>query len=147
MNVTRKSSYGLIAAMELAQCSPDDPRSASSIADQYELPAPFMEKILHELRKAGLVRSKQGCAGGYYLARSAESVSVRDVLEALGESLDLVKCLGAASECTLGSSCPTQAAWRQVDVRLKSLLDSMSLQSLLDAKQEPSKAVEGRLAA
>jgi Rrf2 family protein len=138
MNVTRKSSYGLIAAIELARCGPDDPRSASSIANQYELPTPFMEKILHELRKAGLVRSKQGCAGGYYLAHPAERVSVRDVLEALGESLDLVRCLGTPSECSLGSACPTQAAWRHVDTRLKSLLDSMSLRSLLDSKSPPN---------
>jgi Rrf2 family protein len=131
MNLTKKSSYGLIAAMELAQAASETPRSASNIAEHYALPVSFIEKILHELRHAGLVRSKQGRSGGYYLARPPEDISVRDVLEALGESLDLVGCLTSESHCELTHCCPTQGAWRHIDTRFKGLLDSLSLKSLL----------------
>jgi Rrf2 family transcriptional regulator, iron-sulfur cluster assembly transcription factor len=134
MNLTKKSSYGLIAALALADPSSDAPRSAASIAEAYALPISFMEKILHELRRAGLVQSKQGRAGGYSLARTPDRISVRDVLEALGETLDLVRCLSETAQCSLEACCPTQAAWRHVDDRLKSLLDSMSLQTLLDSQ-------------
>ena len=131
MNLTKKSSYGLIAALELADSSEDSPQSAASIAEQYSLPVSFIEKILHELRHAGIVSSKQGRTGGYYLSRSPEIISVRDVLEALGESLDLVGCLTSESHCNLTDCCPTQGAWRHIDTRFKGLLDSLSLQSLL----------------
>ncbi|MBU1050407.1 Rrf2 family transcriptional regulator [Candidatus Bipolaricaulota bacterium] len=131
MNLTKKSSYGLIAALELARHSQASPQSATAIAEQYSLPVSFIEKILHELRHAGIIRSKQGRAGGYYLARSPEQISVRDVLEALGESLDLVGCLNSESHCDLTDCCPTQSAWRHIDTRFKGLLDSLSLQSLL----------------
>lgn len=142
MNLTKKSSYGLIAALELAHASCIGPQSAASIAEQYSLPSSFIEKILHELRHAGIVGSKQGRAGGYFLARPPEDISVRDVLEALGESLDLVGCLKSGSHCDLTDCCPTQGAWRHIDNRFKGLLDSLSLQSLLHSEElslsEPS---------
>ena len=134
MNLTKKSSYGLIAALELAHNSEAKPQSATSIAEQYSLPVPFIEKILHELRHAGIVSSKQGRSGGYYLARLPKDISVRDVLEALGESLDLVGCLGSTSHCKLTAFCPTQGAWRHIDTRFKDLLDSLSLQSLMQSE-------------
>lgn len=133
MNLTKKSSYGLIAALELAHNLETTPQSATSIAEQYSLPVSFIEKILHELRHAGIVSSKQGRSGGYFLARSPEKISVRDVLEALGESLDLVGCLNSATHCDLTDFCPTQRAWRHIDTRFKGLLDSLSLQSLLQS--------------
>lgn len=136
MNLTKKSSYGLIAALELAHHSDETPQSATSIAEQYSLPVSFIEKILHELRHAGIVSSKQGRTGGYYLARSPEQISVRNVLEALGESLDLVGCLSSESHCELTDCCPTQGAWRHIDTRFKNLLDSLSLQSLLHSESD-----------
>ncbi|MFC2078732.1 RrF2 family transcriptional regulator [Candidatus Bipolaricaulota bacterium] len=139
MNLTKKSSYGLIAALELAAASDASPQSASSIAERYSLPVSFLEKILHELRHAGLVSSKQGRTGGYFLARAPGDISVRDVLEALGESLDLVGCLKSDSNCGLTDCCPTQGAWRHIDHRFKDLLDSLSLQSLLLSELDPSK--------
>ena len=136
MNLTKKSSYGLIATLELADASDSAPRSAISIAERYSLPVSFIEKILHELRHAGLVSSKQGRAGGYFLARSPGDISVRNVLEALGESLDLVGCLKPSSHCELTDCCPTKGAWQHIDRQFKSLLDSLSLQSLLYSNLE-----------
>jgi Rrf2 family protein len=83
MNLTKKSSYGLIATLELAAASDTSPQSATRIAKRYSLPVSFIEKILHELRHAGIVNSKQGRTGGYFLARAPEDISVRDVLEAI----------------------------------------------------------------
>jgi len=135
MNLTKKSSYGLIATLELAAASDTSPQSATRIAKRYSLPVSFIEKILHELRHAGLVSSKQGRTGGYFLARSPRDISVRDVLEALGESLDLVGCLKSESHCELTDCCPTKGAWRHIDNRFKGLLDSLSLQSLLHSEE------------
>lgn len=137
MNMTKKSSYGLIAVMELALTDESAPTSAAHIAGRYDLSVSFIEKILHELRTAGLVLSKQGRGGGYYLARSPGAISMRDVLEALGESLDLVGCLSSDGHCSLTNACPTQAAWRHIDARFKQLLESLSLQTLLTPELTP----------
>jgi Rrf2 family protein len=90
VQLTKKSSYGLIAALELAGEAAGEPLSASAIAGRYSLSHSFVEKILHQLKLAGIVSSTQGRKGGYRLARSPHRITVRHVLEALGESLDLV---------------------------------------------------------
>ena len=131
MHLTKKASYGLIAALELAANTDAGPLSAGTIAEKYALPVPFMEKILHQLRQSGLVAAQQGRGGGYTLVDDPTTVSVRKVLESLNESLDLVGCITADSECHLTAICPTRFAWGKIDQRFKELLDSLSLQDLL----------------
>jgi len=131
VQLTKKSSYGLIAALELARARADGPLSAGAIARRYSLPAPFVEKILHELKQAGLVQSRQGRGGGYSLAAPPGEISLRRVLAALGESIDLVGCLGPGSACDIDGICPTKAAWGVINTRLREMLDALSLADLL----------------
>jgi len=138
VQLTKKASYGLIAAFELARSSDSAPLSASSIADRYALPAPFVEKILHRLKQSGLVVSQQGRGGGYALAESPKKISVRRVLEALDESLDLVGCLGSGGRCELTELCPTKTAWGTINRRFHALLESMSLDDLRDTDRVDS---------
>jgi len=132
VQLTKKSSYGLIATLELAGEAAEGPLSASAIADRYSLPHSFVEKILHQLKQAGLVSSTQGRKGGYRLARSPHRITVRQVLEALDESLDLVGCLGSGTPCALTQICPTKGAWERIDRRFKEMLDSLSLGDLIE---------------
>jgi len=125
------ASYGLIAAVELARAEPGTPVSAAWIAARYGLPPPFIEKILHRLRQAGVVTSRQGRGGGYALTEAPKRVSVRRVLEALDERLDLVECLNTASACHLTGACPTQGAWRELNGRFRELLETLSLDDLM----------------
>jgi Rrf2 family iron-sulfur cluster assembly transcriptional regulator len=131
MQLTKKASYGVIAMLELARADRGSPISAATIAAQYSLPASFVEKILHQLKRRGLVASVQGRSGGYYLARSPEDLSVRQVLEALDESIDLVGCLGSPASCQLTGVCPTKSAWERINRRVTSLLDELCLADLL----------------
>jgi Rrf2 family protein len=130
VQLTKKASYGLIALFELAGTQDDEPLSASTIAGRYELPVPFIEKILHRLKQSGLVESRQGRAGGYVLAVEQGDVSVRQILEALDESLDLVGCLGAEDCCDLTSVCPTKSAWGMINRRFHELLEGLTLRDL-----------------
>jgi len=141
VQLTKKASYGLIAAFELARSPDSTPISAASIAGRYDLPAPFVEKILHRLRQSGLVVSQQGRSGGYRLAEDPKRISVRRVLEALDESLDLVGCLGADACCELTAVCPTKPAWSMINRRFHDLLDGLSLEDL----NEPEGLDEGDL--
>lgn len=137
MQLTKKSSYGLIAVLELARTGEEYPLPASAIANQYSLSRSFVEKILHHLRQAGLVSSTQGRNGGYHLARDPQTITVRQVLEALDESLDLVGCLGPGASCGLTDICPTRTAWARIDERFKEMLDSLSLADLTDTDAAP----------
>lgn len=128
MLLTKKASYGLIAAAELARTPNEETVSARNIAEKYDLPSPFVEKILHELKTAGIVAAVQGRYGGYRLVRSPDEISVRDILVGLGESLDLVGCLTPEEHgCHIQDACPTRSLWQQINHRFVSLLDSLTL--------------------
>jgi len=131
MYLTKKSSYGLIAAIELASNGATGPISAGTIAKKYGLPVPFVEKIMGELRAAGIVNSRKGRDGGYTLRVPPDKVTLRQLLEALGESLDLVRCVRPdETTCQLLYICPGKDIWGTIDQRFKELLNSLSLADL-----------------
>jgi Rrf2 family protein len=138
VQLTRKASYGLIAAVALSRHEEAQPVSARSLAEAQGLPTPFVEKILNQMKHAGLVTSRAGRGGGYRLARPARDVSVRDVLQALEEPVDLVQCLGASADpCQLAGRCPTRSTWRSINDRFQSILAAWTLEDLNRAAPAP----------
>jgi Rrf2 family iron-sulfur cluster assembly transcriptional regulator len=131
MQLTKRASYAVIAATELARVTDGKPLPAATIASRYGLPSAFVEKILRELKIAGLVDSRKGCCGGYVLHAAPGEVSLRSVLEAVHEPLDLVRCLSPESNCEITTICPTKTAWHRINVRLRDLLDSLCLSDLI----------------
>ncbi len=131
MQLTKKAGYGLIAVLELAASSGEGPITAAAISEKYKLPIAFVGKILHQLKNAGLVSAQQGRGGGYEFSKDSCEVSLRQVLEALDESLDLVGCININSDCWLASVCPTKTMWRDLDSKFKDLLESLSLRDII----------------
>ncbi len=131
MQLTKKASYGLILVLEFARLPANESLSAASVAQRCSLPPAFVEKILHRLRTAGLLESRQGRAGGYSLRVRPPELSVRRVLESLDEPIELVPCLGEAPRCEHVATCPTKKAWGRISGRLAELLDSLSVDDLL----------------
>lgn len=150
MIFTRRSDYGLRAAMELAAAYGRGPQSARNIAQRGNLPEPFARKLLQDLSRAGLATSTRGRNGGYALARSPRRVTVRETLEAF-ETLDPVPCFqddasgaagageGSATTCALDVTerrCPTRIAWRVVDRKVRAALEGVTLQDLVREVEE-----------
>ena len=164
MIFTKRSDYGLRAAMELAAGYGCGPLSARQIAQRGNLPEPFVRKLLQELARAGLANSERGRHGGYVLAHAPGHVTVRETLEAF-ETLAPVPCLDPANvpevereqsfagnggtsgedACTLDIaefSCPARAAWHLVDRRVRATLEAMTLDDLLREVQHRGLAAE-----
>lgn len=83
MKVSLRSTYGIMAAVDLAMQTGSAPVQAKSIARRQGIPARFLEQVLHAMKKAGLVSSQRGAQGGYVLSKKPSELSVADVLEAL----------------------------------------------------------------
>ncbi|HMU53420.1 MAG TPA: Rrf2 family transcriptional regulator [Nitrospira sp.] len=83
MKVSLRSTYGIMAAVDLAMHSGVVPVQAKSIAKRQGIPARFLEQVLHAMKKAGLVSSQRGAQGGYVLSKKPTELSVAQVLEAL----------------------------------------------------------------
>lgn len=83
MKVSLRSTYGILAAVDLALQSGSAPVQAKSIARRQGIPARFLEQVLHAMKKAGLVASLRGAQGGYVLSKKPSEVSIAQILEAL----------------------------------------------------------------
>jgi len=82
MRISAKADYAVRAALELAVAAPDRPVKGEQMASAQAIPTKFLENILVDLRQAGIVHSRRGPDGGYWLARPAAQVTVADVIRA-----------------------------------------------------------------
>ncbi len=131
MRITRKSDYGLRAMYELARRYGQSPISISEIATAQRIPDPFLEKIMQELKAAGLIAATHGRSGGYSLRRPPEEISVREILEALEGRLALVVCLDPALKCEIEEGCPTSQLWIVINERFEEALEGITLADLV----------------
>jgi Rrf2 family protein len=83
VRIGSRTDYALRAALELAAWPEQRPMKAEEIASAQAIPLRFLEKILNDLRRAGIVESRRGVEGGHMLARPPEEVAVADVVRAL----------------------------------------------------------------
>jgi len=136
MLLTKRSDYGLRAAIELAAHHGDGARSAGWIAERGHLPEPFVKKLMQDLAAAEVVIPVRGRGGGYALSRPPQAVSVRQVVAAF-ESLSPVRCLEAIwarePDCKVErhAPCPMRPVWGLVAQRLLEALDGLTLADLL----------------
>ena len=91
MRISAKADYAVRAAVELAAAPDDRPIKAERIATNRKVPLNFLENILGEPRHAGIVRSHRGADGGFRLARSADEVTVADIIRAVEGPLATVR--------------------------------------------------------
>lgn len=134
MRVTKKSGYGLVAMAELARNHDSTYLSTKEIADKYELPQPFLEKIMRELKDAELVEVKRGRGGGYELSSRPGEISIESVISVLEESsLAPVNCLmpNEGKPCPIEDNCPTLEIWEVIYERFTEVLESFTLADLI----------------
>ncbi len=128
MKLTTRGHYSVKALLDLALQPSYGPASVKAIATRQDLPAPYLEKLLIELRRAGLVESVRGAHGGYQLARSPAQISLGQILEAVGESIDALP--EAISETGQAEDWVTLTLWKRLNQKMKEALYGISLEDL-----------------
>lgn len=128
MLLTTRGHYSVKALLDLTLQPGGGPASVRSIALRQNLPAPYLEKLLMEMRRAGLVVSVRGSRGGYRLARSPGTISLGQILVAVGETIEPLPKLPDDSD--LASDWVTLTLWNRLHHKLKEALDSISLEDL-----------------
>jgi len=134
MRITTWGEYGLIVSLHLAKRAGEGPVAARELSDQERLPHDYVEQILLRLRRAGLVESARGAKGGYSLARDAQTVTVKDVVEASEHVTFEVNCdlhPVDATRCSADASCSIRPVWRLLERRINELLSGISLADLM----------------
>lgn len=128
MKLTTRGHYSVKALLDLSFQPGHGPASVKAIAQRQDLPAPYLEKLLIEMRRAGLVESVRGAQGGYRLARSPAHISLGQILEAVGESIEPLprhKPDGSQAEDWV-----TFTLWNRLHQKLKESLYTVSLEDL-----------------
>ncbi len=126
MHVTAKADYAVRAAVELAASGPG-PITGEAISNAQEIPLPFLEKILAELRQAGLVRSQRGVGGGSELARPAAEITLGEVIRAVDGPLASVRSEPPEELSYTGTAVPLRDVWLALRTNLRAVLDAVTL--------------------
>ena len=139
MRITTQAEYGLICALHLARRVGDGPVTGRQIAAVERLPGDYVEQIMLKLRRAEIVRSTRGAHGGYQLARPAETISVRDVMNASEHSTFDVHCGSHPVElerCSSSHDCSIRPVWLLLQRRIDEVLEGVRLSDLLMQESE-----------
>ncbi|MBE0008275.1 MULTISPECIES: RrF2 family transcriptional regulator [unclassified Arthrobacter] len=140
MQVTSRADYALRAVVEIAR-GEGAVTTRDNLASGQGIPAKFLEAILGELSRSGLLLSKRGAGGGYLLARSAEEISVADVLRAVDGPLAGVRGESPEDVIYPESSETLRQVWIAVRVSLRLVLENTSIQDIV-RKELPSSVRE-----
>ena len=135
MKVTRKSDYGLRALCTLARQYTGEPVSIGQLSAEHNIPEPFLEKIMQELREHGLVEATHGRGGGYLLKKRPSHISLREIVHALDGPIALVTCLEPGLKCSIEADCPTSSVWEIINHKLDEYLASLTLGDVINLQQ------------
>lgn len=130
--LSRKSKYGLKALLILAREEGRGPVLVSTLAERDAIPRKFLEAILLDLKRFGLVQSKKGRGGGYFLRRKPAEITIGSVIRALDGPLALVPCVSqtaymACADCRDEQTCGVRLAMREVRDATSQILDHTTL--------------------
>src|SRR5690349_18738542 len=126
VRVSAKADYAIRAAVELAAAG-DGPVKGERIASAKQIPTNFLENILVDLRNAGIVGSRRGADGGYWLAQPAEQVSLADVIRAVDGPLANVRGVRSEQLSYQGSAAGLRDVWIAVRASLRGVLEQVTL--------------------
>lgn len=145
MKVSKRATYGIMVAVDLAIHAAETPVQARAIARRHGIPIRFLEQVLHAMKKAGIVESQRGAQGGYLLTREPKAMSIADIFEALEGPVFHRSFIGQPSrdrhvakpELLLGD------VWEQVQEAERKVLENVTVEHLatrlrtLDAQRNP----------
>ncbi|MBM4397251.1 MAG: Rrf2 family transcriptional regulator [Deltaproteobacteria bacterium] len=136
--MSARTEYALLALIELTHREGDDPLQSKDIAARASIPKPFLDQLLLDLRRAGLVRSVRGPGGGYVLARPAGEITLKDAIAAVeGGALATTCGIKAAdgAPCRKLSTCALLEVWRELDEAVVGILTRTTLAGLAERQK------------
>ena len=136
MRVSAKVDYAVRAALELTAAD-EGPVKGDRIATSQKIPLKFLENILSELRRAGIVSSQRGAEGGYWLAKSADTVSIADIIRAVEGPLADVHGTPPEKLKFTGPAKSLKDVWVATRASMRSVLEEVTLADIASGDLPP----------
>ncbi len=134
MKISTKGRYGLRAMYDLALHYNEQPISLKDISERQDISHYYLEQLMTNLRKKGLVKSVRGAQGGYILNGTPEDITVGSIFRALEGDLSLVVCGedNESPDCTKQNDCATKTILVKITNSINNVINTTTLQDMLD---------------
>lgn len=140
MRLSARADYALRAAVELAAADGGHV-TAEQLARAQQIPGKFLEAILTQLRRAGLVRSQRGPEGGFWLAKPASEITLADIIRAIDGQLVGVRGERPENIGYIGAAMPLQSVWIALRANERAILEEVTLEHIATG-QLPARVLE-----
>ena len=131
MKISTKGRYALRLMLALAIHSEGSAVPLRDVAQRQEISDKYLEQIVTQLSRAGLVRSVRGAGGGYMLTRTPEGYTVGEILRVLEGSLAPVSCADGVGCCERADRCVIVEVWREIQAAVDGVVDHLTLADLV----------------
>lgn len=136
MILSQTAEYALRAVVLLADRDTDEPARVGELADTLKIPQNYLSKTLNALARTGVLASMRGKGGGFRLARSADRITLLEVIDPFDHFSTGRSCLMGKGECSDTDSCAAHATWKQVAAKVTGFFAQTTL---ADLQQNPKK--------
>ncbi len=128
MKITTKTDYAVIVLTHLAM-TPDKPVSLQSIAAAAGISEAYLQRIAARLKSKGVIKPKHGAFGGYLLNKPAEDITLRMVIEAVGDQTAAVRC--SEKKCPHCNDCAARTGWERFQIDLNDLFENTTISDMV----------------
>jgi len=139
MKLSTQSRYGVRAIFDIAYNSEGLETQVKDISRRQGISPRYLEQIFQKLKKAGIIGSKRGPSGGYFLNKKAEEIRVGDIIRITEGGIDPVLCIDpedSSQPCDRLGECVTRLIWNEAGNRLKEYFDSLTVKDLCRMAQK-----------
>ena len=143
MKLSTKGRYATRAMLDLALYSGNGPVLIRDISKRQEISELYLKQLLPPLRAAGLIRSIRGARGGFTLAKPPSQIRLIEIVQIMEGSTAPVECLDDASICQRSDLCVIRGAWVEMKKAMDRVLESTTLQNLVEQYKKKRDASVG----
>lgn len=136
MKITKKCEYGILALIDLALNYGKGLRQAQDIVHEEKIPEKFLEQILIILKNGGLIQSKRGVGGGYYLIKPPHDISLGEIIRLIDGPISTLECVGNSNiNCPKEITCGIRSVIVEVENATAEILDHVTLAHLCNIRK------------
>jgi Rrf2 family protein len=136
MKLSTRTRYGTRALLELALRQGESPVFLKDIAAKQRISLPYLEHLVTPLIAGGIIRSTKGPRGGVTLTRKPEDIKLSEITQLLEGSVTPVECVDHPDVCDRSGTCVTREVWGKLKSAVDGVLESTTLQDLVERQQQ-----------
>ena len=142
MKLSTRGQYGTRMLLDLALHQSEEPVLLKDIAQRQQISLPYLEHLVTPLIAGGIIRSTRGARGGISLAKPPEQIKLSEVIQLLEGSIAPVACVNDPGICSRSESCVTRDIWDELKQAMNGVLESTTLQNLVERQKGKKKPEE-----